>query len=1027
MNDFLVRMNQKTEKQKKGTIGELLSHIFIRYNSDKFKIISSIFNLEEKSAKKSFDVVITDNEENSIWLTEVKSATVSEKESSQKKNITLIETAKNSIIDKFNKNDQSNWYNARNHASKIIKNNSNVMETIDKLYNRKIDLENHKNVILSSVVYNNIHDKIEFDGTLRHKYKILKEGSFRKLIIFSIQQEEYEKVIEFLQEELNNCEFVELHKDNSNNNRSDYNITINDIINRKYFIDIYTKLLKHDYCINDLEKLILFLYSIFFINHKNTNFNKLGYRIILKYSNLFNDYIPLYDISINLNYIPICHFIEKMVKYNLFFEERFNNMLMSSYCNFFKDNDDNIYFTGKQKELKEYFIKNQKLDTLVIAPTSYGKSELILSLISNFDRMVIIVPIKSLISQQKKKIVSYINSKNIKIPIFDNIDSYKSSIKNNKYICVLTQERLEQFINNNVKFDIAFIDEAHNILGDDNRALTLSKCILHLKNSNTILKFFTPFINDPKNLTFNDDMISFEKIDNKSSYFAIEENIKSENYYLIDFTKEKHVLQLYDHYFYNFPNNPFYIKTLDNTDYINFILEYSDNKNLIYINSTVNILDFINKFYNRIYQKILDKKINKFIKAISDYITDDFILSKCLEKGFIFHFGNLPDNMKIYIEYIYKKNDMIRFIISSSTLLEGINIPIYNIFMLDRTIGNKLLNNSQFRNLVGRACRLNDIFNGESNNLMKLEPNIYNIKFRENNSDDLETFLEKVLNKKSKDDVRNPYLKYGINKKKHKEIEEKVANTSSDFILSNNLFNFNMFPNIDISEYDQINKKASKIKNKLNKQNIKITDLLDLLNKTREIFYFKKKSNKLKILHYRSTINLLVDIINDRIDSNYKQRIYSFKKSINNKNNITKNKLLYVGTKFGNKQLNQNAKTEFISIKDIDNSLALFLLQEFDNEIDYNLQKYFDLIYSYGIVEEELINKIKYRTTNKEKIKIIDNGISFTLANILIDNRYSKFYNILDNKIDKDIITEMDKNKENDIIIFEMKNYLGLV
>ncbi|MCZ9955200.1 hypothetical protein [Brachyspira hyodysenteriae] len=300
----------------------------------------------------------------------------------------------------------------------------------------------------------------------------------------------------------------------------------------------------------------------------------------------------------------------------------------------------------------------------------------------------------------------------------------------------------------------------------------------------------------------------------------------------------------------------------------------------------------------------------------------------------IFHFGNIPDNIRVYIEYIYKNNNLIKFIVASSTLLEGINIPIYNIFILERIIGNKVLNNNQFRNLVGRACRLNDIFNSRRCNLKLLEPNIYNIKIMEEKNN-LEEFIERVLDR-AEDNVKNPLLKYSSknNKEKHKEIEAKVANTSSDFILSNNLFNFNMFSNIDISEYDEINEKALKIKNKLNKQNIKITDLLDLLNKTREIFYFKK-SNKLKILHYRNTINLLVDIINDRIDSNYKQRIYSFKKSINNGNNITKNKLLYVGTKFGNqllyvdkklenKQLNQNAKTEFMNIKDIDNSLALF-------------------------------------------------------------------------------------------------------
>ena len=800
-------------------------------------------------------------------------------------------------------------------------------------------------------------------------------------------------------------------------------IDLNVIKNHKLFINIYRKLLNENINITNNEKHILLVLALLFINDKNNkNVNKLGYRIILKYANLFKDYIPLYDIAINLDYIPICHAIEKMPKYSLYFDERFNNILMSSYCNLFKDSK-HIYYTGKQKELKEYFIKNIKNDTLVIAPTSYGKSELILSILEQFSKIVIIVPIKSLITQQTNRIRKYLENKKLDYEIFNTIDVFKTSKRVDNYICILTQERLENFINNNIQFDIAFIDEAHNILYNDNRALILSKCILKLKHNSTILKFFTPFINDHKNMSFDDDIISFEKTNNSSSYINIEENIKSENYYLIDFTEKQHILKLYEYYL----NKVIDIKVLNNIDYIDFILEYSNNKNLIYMNSTKNILNFVYKFINKIDKEISDSQIDDYINSISNYISDDFILSKCLKKGVIFHFGNIPDNIRIYIEYIYKNNNLIKFIVASSTLLEGINIPIYNIFMLERIIGNKVLNNNQFRNLVGRACRLNNIFNNRRCNLKLLEPNIYNIKIMEEKNN-LEEFIKKVL-EKTVDDVKNPLLKYSSknNKEKHKKIEEKVANISSDFILSNNLFNFNMFPNIDISEYDKINEKASKIKNTLNKQNIKITDLLDLLNKTREIFYLKKIRNKLKILCYESSRSLLVDIINDRIDSNYKQRIYSFQKSINNENNITKNKLLYVGTKFGNEQLGKNARIEFMNIKDIDNTVALFLLQEFDNEIDFNLQKYFDLMYSYGIVEEELINKIKYRTNNKEKITIIDNGISFTLADILIDKKYSNFYNVTENKIDKDIIKYMYNNKENDIIIFEMKNYLGII
>lgn len=82
-------------------------------------------------------------------------------------------------------------------------------------------------------------------------------------------------------------------------------------IDKINFKDLYLRLIKKDKNISDKDKIYLLTLAILFVNSKNENVKKLGYKIILKYSNLFEDYIPLYDVAINLNYIPICHFIEK--------------------------------------------------------------------------------------------------------------------------------------------------------------------------------------------------------------------------------------------------------------------------------------------------------------------------------------------------------------------------------------------------------------------------------------------------------------------------------------------------------------------------------------------------------------------------------------------------------------------------------------------------------------------------------------------------------------------------------------------
>ena len=178
-----------------------------------FKIISILFNLEEESFKKSFDIVITDINNNSLWFTEIKSGQVYKNKKkicipnqSQKKNMELLHKAKKDLNKRFNNIEQKDWWNAKNHAEKIIKDDSNdVLDLIDKLYDGDIK-EFSKNVILVSVVFNNLKNKIDFSDTMKKTKKILNKKIFDNLIILSIQKSTYEKVITFLESELKEYE-----------------------------------------------------------------------------------------------------------------------------------------------------------------------------------------------------------------------------------------------------------------------------------------------------------------------------------------------------------------------------------------------------------------------------------------------------------------------------------------------------------------------------------------------------------------------------------------------------------------------------------------------------------------------------------------------------------------------------------------------------------------------------------------------------------------------------------------------------
>ena len=62
LKDFIERINKNSNKLKndehlKGIVGELLSHALIRYELNNIKPLSVLFNLEEKSFKKGFDII----------------------------------------------------------------------------------------------------------------------------------------------------------------------------------------------------------------------------------------------------------------------------------------------------------------------------------------------------------------------------------------------------------------------------------------------------------------------------------------------------------------------------------------------------------------------------------------------------------------------------------------------------------------------------------------------------------------------------------------------------------------------------------------------------------------------------------------------------------------------------------------------------------------------------------------------------------------------------------------------------------
>lgn len=204
--EFLKRYETKELELKKGMIGELLTHIiFIEYITG-YEPISLYFNLEERHIKKGFDVLYVDEEE-LLWITEVKSGELGSAKNSHAKNLSLINIAKNDLVKRLADDDLYIWQNAI-HGAYVAMKESKVKDSIITILEEDKSLDIHTgkehNVILSSVLFNDVNDPITMQGICASRERIVKSNSFRNVIVLSIQKNTFNAVEEFLRGELIN-------------------------------------------------------------------------------------------------------------------------------------------------------------------------------------------------------------------------------------------------------------------------------------------------------------------------------------------------------------------------------------------------------------------------------------------------------------------------------------------------------------------------------------------------------------------------------------------------------------------------------------------------------------------------------------------------------------------------------------------------------------------------------------------------------------------------------------------------------
>ncbi|EOU1117581.1 DEAD/DEAH box helicase [Clostridium perfringens] len=427
----------------------------------------------------------------------------------------------------------------------------------------------------------------------------------------------------------------------------------------------------------------------------------------------------------------------------------------------------------------------------VSAPTSVGKSFLMKKIIVDTilkkekSKVIYVVPTRALINEVMNDIQKEINRLRIEEKIFITCSSeIGNEFENNKYILILTQERLNQlYCNISSKFnvDLVVIDEAQQI-SNGARGLLLEYTIRRVKQvwPKSKLFFISPLIKNSE--------IFIKKFKLENSYYK-NEMLSTVNQNVI------HIYKPYRESFLSIVYNKneigkisfksSKIKTIPQR--IAYIFNKFNNgqNSIIYCNQQSSARNIANAILKcEIFEKNYNNDLKEFSDFLKNYICENYDLANLITYGIAYHYSKMPSIIKIGIEDL-AKNGKLKLVTCTTTLLEGVNIQANNIYIYNPKKFNYALSKLEFWNLAGRAGRMSNDICG---NIICIDldkkscfeeywdRNIENINFKKNE------ILIKDVNR-FENYLNNKEISENINKKEKEKLVDSYKNLESILIL----------------------------------------------------------------------------------------------------------------------------------------------------------------------------------------------------------------------------------------------------
>ncbi|WP_459175659.1 DEAD/DEAH box helicase [Ewingella americana] len=414
-----------------------------------------------------------------------------------------------------------------------------------------------------------------------------------------------------------------------------------------------------------------------------------------------------------------------------------------------------ITLTNFQCKLLNSLRKNNYLS--VSAPTSAGKS-FVLSLavidkIKSYEKecIVYVVPTRALISEVSNKFRYECKQAGLnKVIIRTAPEVIDSNNIEQGLIYVLTQERLISLLSNsygNIHFhiDTLLIDEAHEIQ-KGKRGIILQNAIeLALeKHPHMQVMFSSPLICNPEYFfsifrwrkngesfietisPVTQNILLVNQVRNNTSAINVKLNTENEpidlGVYELDFVLRDN-------------------RKVQKAKIAEFISR-SGGAVIVFEDTPSNAEGVAINIAESFGGIPLDDDFKEFISSIEEEMHEQYTLITCLRSGVAFHYGNMPSIIRNGIEYFFKRGD-IKFIVCTSTLLQGVNLPAKHLILENPHSGNEPMSRADFLNLAGRAGRLKYEFHG---NVWCIRSNVWDNKsFEGENLQTINTAMSKVM------------------------------------------------------------------------------------------------------------------------------------------------------------------------------------------------------------------------------------------------------------------------------------------